>query len=116
MTTSAGVEALAAEFVDQAKSHASARLAADANRAAKRLASIYRELRGAGSSGQSKLQELCEHDDESVRLWAATYTLQLAPAVAQPALEALAAGAFGPTRAAAASSLREWRAGRLRFP
>ena len=82
-----------------------ARLAADANRAAKRLASIYRELRGAGSSGQSKLQELCEHDDESVRLWAATYTLQLAPAAA--AGQTVRLNRFDETLARAEAVLRD---------
>jgi hypothetical protein len=47
---------------------------------------------------------------------AAAYGLEFAPQAAEPVLEALSRGPFGPTRATASITLDEWRKGRLKFP
>jgi hypothetical protein len=116
MTGPSRTAALVKEFADLAVVQATATRAAKANRAADRLAAIYRELRDLGSASLSAFMELTGHPHDAVRLWAAAYGLQFAPETAEPVLEALSKGPFGPIRATASITLNEWRNGRLKFP
>ena len=114
MSTESYTDQLLGEFVELAERHATSRRAAEANRAAKRLAEIYREFREMGEL--HSFLALTTHDHEAVRLWAATYSLEFSANSAQSVLENLAAGPSGPIRASASMVLREWAGGRLGFP
>lgn len=116
MSHTSDSEALLLEFVEQAIIQSSATRAADANRAAQELASIYRRIRDLGPEAVARFVGLTNHANESVRLWAATYGLEIASEACEPVLEALSEGPPGPVRLSASMSLREWRGGRLRFP
>jgi hypothetical protein len=112
------VRDLLVRYGDAAKSH---RLAIDAgdHKAANRyhdaIAALYRELRQRGSAAQRELLILLRQDDPGVRAWVAAHALEFAPAEGEPVLLELsmAPGALGMS---ATMTLREWRAGRLRFP
>lgn len=60
-----------------------------------------------------ELLELLEHENPYVRLWAATYTLQIDSVKAEKALEKLAATIKIMAAFNASMTLKEWRAGHL---
>jgi hypothetical protein len=89
---------------------------AEANAAADEIAAIHQELRSRPDNvGVRLLLPLLEHSTPNVRLWAAAHTLHVSPNEAVSVLEALARtrGFIG---ISAATTLAEWRAGRLRLP
>jgi hypothetical protein len=111
-------EWLIKSYVDAAQRQA---LASDgsnvaaANDAADELAAIHSELRSrSDNSGVKLLLPLLSHSTANVRLWAASHTLDVVPKDAEAELEMLAevGGFIGIT---AATTLAEWRAGRLKF-
>jgi hypothetical protein len=114
--TSADLAPLIERYRNAARRHRLAKTARAANKAAVELAGIYRELREHGSAALEQILPLLQDHDASVRGWAAAHALQFAPQQATAVLEELAAGPFGPLRASASMTLREWRAGRLQFP
>jgi hypothetical protein len=114
--TSGDLAPLIARYRDAARRHGVAKTSRAANRAAVELAGIHRELRAHGSAALEQIMPLLQDQDASVRGWAAAHALQFAPQQAAAVLEELAAGPFGPIRASASMTLREWRAGRLQFP
>jgi hypothetical protein len=85
------------------------------NRAHERLAKAYRTLRERGPASQAKVLTLLKDSDVGVRAWAAAHALEFDPAAAEPVLTKLAAQP-GLVGFGAQMTLREWRAGRLRFP
>ena len=85
------------------------------NRAYKRLALAYRTLRARGPESQAKLLHLLRDRDVGVQAWAAAHALEFSPAAGEPVLVELAAQP-GDVSFSAKMTLREWRAGRLRFP
>lgn len=113
--SSISTDQLLTRYEELAKEHAHAAKAAAANLAAKGLLAIRLELRRRGRADHAQLLALLEHQDDSVRLWAATHTLEIDALKAEQVLEGLAAGSQGAVRASAAMTLREWQAGRLRF-
>ena len=101
------------EYEAAAASHGGAKNSKEANRAADRIAAAYRELRA--SESRDLLLPLLGHENPSVRAWAASHALEFAPERGAAVLEDLANGRPGPIRASATFTLREWRAGRLKF-
>ena len=86
-----------------------------ANSDADMIAAVYRELRRR--SAERTLLVLLESPDLGVRSWAAAHAMEFAPDQGEPVLTALSeSGVAGPIRLGAEMTLREWRAGRLRFP
>lgn len=83
------------------------------NRAADRVAAVYRELRDRDQ--REALLPLLGSDNPGVRGWAAAHALEFAPEKAISVLEASFADPF-PHGFNAEMTLKEWRAGRLRFP
>ena len=73
--------------------------------------SSYLRLKEAGRL--EELLELLNHENPYVRLWAASYTLQIAPAKAERTLEELSCIRGVPAGFSASITLKEWRAGRL---
>lgn len=86
-----------------------------ANRAHDVLASAYRTLRARGPDSQAKLLQLIRDPDVGVRTWVAAHALEFSPEMGEPVLMDLAAQP-GVAGFNAQMTLREWRAGRLRFP
>ena len=109
-------EELVQSYSRAALEHGLGTEAGDANRANAAydtIAAIYRELRLREK--QSLLLPLLSSPEPWIRHWAAAHTLESAAEHAVPVLEAL--GKQG--RVVGLDSkmtLREWRAGRLRFP
>jgi hypothetical protein len=85
------------------------------NKAARRVSAIYGDLRERGRAAQGALLPLLDHPDPAVRLWAASHALEFAPDRAVATLKAMKGVEF-PRGLSAEMTLREWRAGRLRFP
>jgi hypothetical protein len=112
------IDALLARYAEAAAAHRAAVDAADhrlANRHHDEVAAVYRELRRRGEAAQRELLPLLRHADPGVRAWAAAHALEFAPIEGEPVLTELAEvpKALGMS---ATMTLREWRAGRLRFP
>jgi hypothetical protein len=110
---------LVGRYAAAAKTHGAATAGADsvgANNAADVLAIIYRELRRRGAASQAMLVVLLDNLDPHVRMWAAAHALEFAPSQAEATLARLARGESGVARFDAAMTLREWKAGRLKFP
>jgi hypothetical protein len=85
-----------------------------ANKAARRLAAAYRELRTRGSAAQARLLPLLEHPEPGVRAWAAAHALEFAPERGEPVLSALVdqGGLIG---LGANETLKAWRGATLTF-
>ena len=79
------------------------------------IATAYRELRQRGVQAQTALLPLLEHPDPSVRIWAASHTLEFEPEQAEPVLEKLA-GEDSLQGFSGDMTLRVWKDGSLRFP
>ena len=77
---------------------------------------MYRELRRRGAKAQRQLAPLLAHRDAYVRAWAAAHALEFAPKAGEEALRDLADKDPGLAGLDAKITLREWLAGRLRFP
>ena len=111
-------EALIETYRSAASAHGRASASGDsrgANRAHDVLASAYRTLRARGPDSQAKLLQLIRDPDVGVRTWVAAHALEFSAETGEPVLIDLAAqpGLVGFN---AKMTLREWRAGRLRFP
>lgn len=110
------LEDLLVEYRTAAAKAGSAKTALVANRAASRVAKIFKEIHRRGPESVIALTSLLGDEDESVRCWAASHMLVAAPEAALPTLESLAEGAPFAIRTAAAATLHQWRNGQLRFP
>lgn len=86
------------------------------NAAANCVASVYRQLRSRGLESQRALLPLLAHPSLKVRQWAAAHALQFAPEAGVPVLSEMAKDKVSLYGFEAEITLREWRAGRLRFP
>lgn len=75
--------------------------------------SSYLQLKDAGRL--EELLELLNHENPYVRLWAASYTLQIDPAKAENTLEELSMLRGIAAGFSASITLEEWREGRLRL-
>ena len=104
-------------YREAAEAHGEATKTGDASRANAShdiIASVYRELRASGQ--ESCLLVLLDDTNVSVRAWAAAHALEFAPEVGEPVLSAVVEEDAGLVGFDAEMTLREWRAGRLRFP
>ena len=63
----------------------------------------------------NELLELLSHDNPYVRSWAASYTLQISPTLAEETLKELANIKGRPVAFNSEMVLREWRKGNLKF-
>jgi hypothetical protein len=111
-------EALVETYRIAANDHSRANASGDyraGNRAHDRLALAYRTLRARGPGSQAKLLHLIRDPEVGVRAWAAAHALEFSPAEGEPVLVELAAKS-DIEGFSAQMTLREWRAGRLRFP
>jgi hypothetical protein len=106
---------LVVRYAHAARMHREATLTGDrpTNAEADLIAAVYRELRRRG--GEPALLPLLSSPDEGVRCWAAAHAMEFAPEEGEPVLLALAESS-GLLAFNAEMTLREWRAGRLRFP
>lgn len=86
-----------------------------ANAQYKRLTASWKELRGRGDEGRAALQQLMSSSNPHVQVWAASHVLEFAPGPAEALLEQLASGPPSVVRLDAEMTLKEWRAGHLRF-
>jgi len=112
------VEELIRRYADAAREHAAASESGDfrtANRAHDRITRIHHVLYERGAAAQRELRTLLQHDEASVRLWAALHSLAVAPAEAEAVLEEIAGGAPSLLRLSAEMTLSEWRSGQLRI-
>ncbi len=106
---------LISEYETAATKHLQASDPPTANRNAEVIRRIYSELRRRGLGAQRQLLAILDDPDASpgARFWVASHALEFAPEVGEPILEQLARGRDG---FGAQMTLREWRAGRLKFP
>lgn len=88
--------------------------ASQTNRAADLLFRARRRLISS-ESGRATLTRLMGHPDDSVRSWAATFSLEFAPDMAEQVLRSMVGGQ-GVLALEAEMTLKLWREGRLRFP
>lgn len=88
----------------------------EANRMADRLIAIFRELRDRDVTAKRRLLGLLTHPDPGVRCWSAAHALEFAPEEGQRTLEALAPIANSFIALMAATVLKQWRRGELKFP
>ena len=85
-----------------------------ANRNARLIAKIYRELRRRGPEAQRELLTLSSHQDPNVRVWVGAHALEFAPAQGVDILEPISRMP-GFEGANADQTLKEWHGGRLKF-
>jgi hypothetical protein len=105
---------LVAQYARAAERHGEAtRVGEAANAEADLIAAAYRELRRRQS--ESALLALLGSQSEGIRAWAGAHALEFAPDRGEPVLAELAKSS-GLIAFTAQMTLREWRAGRLRFP
>ncbi|NJL18260.1 MAG: hypothetical protein HC938_14940 [Nitrospira sp.] len=109
-------EVLVQEFAEKAVVHVTSEKSAPANRAARRLAEIYRELRSRGEPSLLIWSQLLENEHPAVRMWAASYGLERFPEKAMSTLLELANGPTGVVRAYTHMSLQLWQDGEFKFP
>lgn len=116
MSKESEIALLIQDFVEQAIVHGTSESSLKANRAARRLADLYRKIRAEGDPGLSELAHLFGHENPSVRLWAASYGLERFQETARPFLEELASGTLGNVSASAFLTLKVWNSGQMKFP
>ena len=85
------------------------------NRAHDKIVKAYLCLKQEGPDGILELIKLLDHENDSVRSWAATHCLFHNPEKAVPILENIAKSK-GVIAFDAEMVLKEWRAGRLKGP
>jgi Domain of unknown function (DUF2019) len=90
--------------------------AKDQNAAADCVARVYDELRRRGIEAQRALIPLTSHRRPGVRGWASAHALEFEPSLGERRLRDIAARDPFPHSFNAELALKEWRAGRLRFP
>jgi hypothetical protein len=86
-----------------------------ANAQYKRVVSIWKELRSRGKEGQAALSMLMASSNPHVRVWAASHVLEFDPGPAEAELARLADGPPSIVRLDAEMTLKQWRAGKLKF-
>jgi hypothetical protein len=114
---SAEMATLLSRYRESAKLHGEATECGDhkkANQAAEQIAAAYRALRSFGADAQQQIGFLMGDPHPGVRLWSASHSLVLSNSQAQVVLAKLAE-ANSLIGMSADMTLKEWRAGRLRF-
>jgi Domain of unknown function (DUF2019) len=88
----------------------------EANFAYDTLDAILGELWRRGPEARDRLLALLFDERIEVRAWAASHALEFASEQAEEVLKEISAGPRSLLQFSATLALREWRAGRLRFP
>ncbi|MFY2556407.1 DUF2019 domain-containing protein [Corallococcus terminator] len=112
------LQELASMYEEAAAAHGQSSESGDhrkANAQFRRIDAVWKELRTRGSEGPGALSNLMDHANLHVRGWAASHALESAPRAAESVLEMIANGPPGIARFNAEMTLREWRAGNLKF-
>ena len=112
------IEALKQQYIHYAQTHRQGIKKGDhriANKAYDQLVGSYRELRALGKGGTDVLKELMDHEDDSVRAWAATHSLRTDTSKAVQTLKDVAKGP-GMTAFSARMVLEEWEKGTFVMP
>jgi hypothetical protein len=115
----AELDALISEYRNAALAHGSATEAGNhrlANAAHDRVASVYRVLHRQGDPAIRRLLDLLTDPEPAVRLWAASHGLEFASDRAVSILEELSREEPQLLGFTAETTLKQWRAGKLRFP
>jgi hypothetical protein len=86
-----------------------------ANAQYKRIITTWKELRSRGEAGREALVQSMGSSNPHVRSWAASHVLEFDPRSAEAELERLANGPPSIVRLDAEMTLKEWRAGNLKF-
>lgn len=114
----APLRSLVSAYRDAAAKHGDATEAGDhgrANEAGEQISRLYSEIRRRGLAAQEQLIDLLSDPSPGVRLWSGSHALEFRSEAGEAALlELIGAGGF--LGFSAEMTLREWRAGRLRFP
>ena len=104
-------------YIDAAILHHEKLLSGDpkeSNRQHDRLINAIRQIRGQSDQGKSFLSGLLEHENDSVRLWAACHLLTIDEKKAVESIKKIATKASSwQLRTDAEMTLSEWKAGRL---
>lgn len=112
------LQELASIYAEAAAAHGQASGSGDhrkANAQFRRIDAAWKELRTRGREGPDALSSLLDDANLHVRGWAASHALESAPQAAESVLEQIASGPPGIARFNAEMTLREWRAGNLKF-
>jgi hypothetical protein len=111
-------EQLIIAYREAAKRHGEATTQGDhkaANESAELIAAIYSEIKRRGLDAKRQLLPLLHDLIPAVRLWAASHALEFSPNEGEITLEQISKNQ-GFLAFDAKMTLKEWRAGRLRFP
>ena len=114
----ASIDQLWAMYEEEAALHGQASREGEhrvANAQYKRIVAVWKELRSRGEAGRAALVRLMGSSNPHVRAWAASHVLEFDPRSAEAELERLANGPPSIVRLDAEMTLKEWRAGNLRF-
>ncbi len=115
----ANIQDLLEAYKDAAAAHCMATERGDqntANRSHDVLVGIHTELRRRGAEALNELLNLLQNKDTGVRFWAASHALEFSPEKGENVLSEIAKIPKSLIAFSAEVTLREWRAGRLRFP
>ena len=114
----ASIDELRAMYEEAAARHGQASTEGNhrvANAQYKRIVAAWKALRAKGEEGRTRLVQLMGSSNPHVRVWAASHVLEFDPRSAEAELEQLAKGPPSVVRLDAEMTLREWRAGNLKF-
>lgn len=112
------LQELASLYEDAAAAHGQASESGDfrkANSQFRRIDAAWKELRSRGNEGEGAVASLMDSANPHVRGWAASHALESNPQAAEAVLEALSRGPPSIARFNAEMTLKEWRAGNLKF-
>jgi len=115
----ADLQGLLVEYRDAAAAHGAATEQGDheaSSRACDAIAEVYGELRRRGTATVQRLIPFLEDEDVGVRFWVASHALEFAPEKGQAVLSEIAQTPNSLIAFSAKMALREWKAGRLKFP
>ncbi len=112
------IQGIINSYVESAINHGNSTMQGDsklANKSYDEIIKNIKNLRTFGDEGNLKLEKLLKHDNESVRLWAATHSLKCNEKQAKSTLGSLAKSE-GILSFNAEMVIIEWNAGRLDIP
>jgi hypothetical protein len=85
------------------------------NRQYGKITEIFREISSRGFDAQKEMLSLLNTDNLTVRLCVACHALRFSPEIGEKELSDIAANTRGVQSLDAEMTLREWKAGRLKF-
>lgn len=109
------LEEVLRDYVTAAQAHGAGTAegsAAVTNRAYDRIVKAFSAILGHGKAGREAILSLCDHENESVRSWAAAHSLKYDATKAEKTLTGLSEGQ-GLLAFSAEMTLKEWKKGTL---